>query len=156
MTDPGEVSALFHALAHPHRRVVLYYLDEHGEASLATLADCVTGWVESGPGADALAASVMRGKVGSERGKISPARGETDHGSVAVQLRHVHLPVLADAGLVTYDPGSESVTLTELSSTADALLAAALRADVEGGHARREHTRAGNGGETASERDDDA
>jgi len=132
MTDADEVSELCHALAHPYRRVACYYLDEHGEASLTTLADCVTGWVQSDPGSDA------------------PA----DYDAVRAQLHHVHLPILADAELVTYDPVEQGVAFESLSTAATELLESALRADADGGGVQTQRATTELGGERASEDED--
>jgi DNA-binding transcriptional ArsR family regulator len=133
MTDSDDVSVLFRALAHPYRRVVLYYLDEHGEASLTTLVDCVTGWIQSGPGSSAAA---------------------VDHEAVRLQLHHVHLPTLAETGLVTYDREGDSVAFEGVSSTTAELLGDALRADVDGGVVRPQPATAEQSGGTDGEDED--
>jgi hypothetical protein len=114
MTGTDDLSRLFAALSHPHRRVVLYYLREQDTATLPALADCVTGWFESGPGGD------------GER---------ADYDAVKIALHHQHLPMLADAGFVTYDHDDGSVTLAGLSGVADDVLTAALDAEADPGAA---------------------
>lgn len=111
MAQTDALSALFSVMSHPYRRVVLYYLREHERASVSTLADCVTGWFQAGPGADG---------------------GETDHESVTVKLTHVHLPKLADEGFATYDREAGTVTLAALPAVADDVLSASLAADAGG------------------------
>jgi hypothetical protein len=115
--DPG--SRCLGALANPHRRVVLYYLREHERASLDALAACVAGWTASGPG-------------------TGPT---TEAETVRAALHHVHLPKLANAGLITYDAEARCATLEPLSPTADRLLSVALDADV--GEESVEHLFAG-------------
>jgi hypothetical protein len=104
--DP--MSQCLGALANLYRRVVLYYLREHERASLDNLASCVAGWAASGVG----------------------ARQTTDPETVRMSLHHVHLPKLADAGLITYDADAQRATLEPLSPTADRVLSVALDADV--------------------------
>lgn len=111
MTPRDTLSDLFRMLSHPHRRVVLYYLREHETASLDALAACVTGWSEAGPGAGTSTPSV-----------------DAEH--VRIELHHTHLPMLADAGFVTYDVAGERVTLGELPSVADPVLSTAVAAET--------------------------
>ncbi|QLH81932.1 DUF7344 domain-containing protein [Halosimplex pelagicum] len=106
--EGGEISHLFGALAQRDRRIAVYYLREHGSASLETLADLVTGWTEAGPGPDRSVA----------------------HDDVRIGLHHVHLPALDAAGVVEYDPDGGRVALTELSAAEAAILDASLRADA--------------------------
>jgi hypothetical protein len=108
MPTQDPVSRCLGALAHPYRRVVLYYLREHERASLDALAACVAGWTASGPG-------------------TKPA---ADAETVRTALHHVHLPKLADVGLLTYDAETRRATLEPLSPTADRFLSAALDADT--------------------------
>lgn len=108
--DTGDrTSRLFTVLSHRYRRVVLYYLREHDEASLDRLCDLVTGWEEAGPG-----------------GGAAPVDDET----VLLQLHHVHVPALADAGFVAYDREAREVSLFPLTGAAGEILDAALRADT--------------------------
>jgi hypothetical protein len=87
---------------------VLYYLCEHERASLDALVAYVVGWTTSGPGTGPM----------------------TDAETARVALHHVHLPKLADAGLLTYDAETRRATLEPLSPTADRLLSVALDADT--------------------------
>lgn len=106
MTANDKLSRLLRALSHPHRRCVLYYLREHERATLETLADCVAGWMEAGPGR---AAGVA-----------------TDHEAVRTQLHHSHLPMLADAGVLRYDAGDRQVRLCDLPTMVEVLISTAL------------------------------
>ncbi|QLD88161.1 hypothetical protein HWV07_03565 [Natronomonas salina] len=55
---------------------------------------------------------------------------EADRTSVAVQLSHAHLPALADADLVDWTPGEETVALTDHPALDDEQLAELLSADA--------------------------
>lgn len=83
------VDRIFESLSHPRRRCVLYHLKDHGSSDVADLAALVAGWERGIPPAD-----------------VPP---ETC-GQVQADLRHVHLPKLADERLVEYDPRSHSVS----------------------------------------------
>lgn len=82
--DVGERQYLFSS---PARRAVLAVLAEH--ASSMTLAD--------------LASEIATGGTA--------ATGDVDRRNLEVVLHHNHLPRLADAGLVEYDPTAHSVRL---------------------------------------------
>lgn len=114
MTPQDTLSDLFRALSHPYRRVVLYYLRENEAASLDVLAECVTGWSESGLGAD----------TGGDA---------EDYETVRVQLHHAHLPMLDEGGFVTYDATSEEVTLGDLTPAAETVLSTAATVDAGDG-----------------------
>lgn len=78
---------VFELLANPRRRLILSYLSE-------TAADAVDF-------ADLIAEVVAR-----------ETDSETDaerYEAVAIELRHTHLPKLADAGLVDYDERSRTI-----------------------------------------------
>jgi len=111
MTQTDILSDLFRVLSHPHRRVVLYYLREHETASLDALAACVTGWDESGPGA-------------------ATSTNPVDYERVRIQLHHTHLPMLADAGFVTYDVADEEVTLGDLLPPVEDVVSTAAGIDT--------------------------
>ncbi|WP_210424898.1 ArsR/SmtB family transcription factor [Halorussus halobius] len=91
---PGgaELDALFEALADQQRRRILAYLDDC-EGDAATVADLTDGIA---PGVDAASASSDSGDDAST--------GERER--VATRLHHVHLPKLAEVGLVEFDDGS--------------------------------------------------
>lgn len=73
---------LYRALAATERRRLLYLLLDEGERRVEELATVLTGW-------DA-----------TETGTMGTA---DDRERTLVELRHVHLPLLADVGLVEYD-----------------------------------------------------
>lgn len=103
-----EASAAFEALSDRRRRVVCYYLRERERASLETLTDLVAGWLASGPGPDEPAA----------------------HEDVRVALHHVHLPKLAECGLVEYEADTGTARLRPLSPAVETVLEAGLEADT--------------------------
>ncbi|MFD1514688.1 DUF7344 domain-containing protein [Halomarina rubra] len=76
-------------LADHERRYICYYLDREGQIGVDELARFVAATKAGGhPDADDLT-------------------------STAVALRHVHLPTLADAGVVTYDREEGTAKLAE-------------------------------------------
>ncbi|MEF8828067.1 MAG: transcriptional regulator [Haloarcula sp.] len=94
------LDALIRALSAEPRRMIYAYLAEHDSAPLEELTDVVVGW--------------------------SRARGrDTEDGSwddTRTALHHRHLPVLDDAGVITYNPDQRTATLASLSpSTAEVL-----------------------------------
>jgi hypothetical protein len=106
--DGGDTSRILGALSGRDRRIVCYYLREHGSASVETLADLVTGWIAAGPGPDE----------------------SVDHGEVRIALHHVHLPSLDAAGVVEYDPEAGRVAFAGLPPAGERILDAALSADT--------------------------
>lgn len=90
-TDPS-LDAVFELLAARRRRYLLYYLeDEDAEpvVELDDLADRISAWEEEWTDEDAV---------------------ETDSpDAIRDDLHHVHLPRLADAGLVEYDARTRTV-----------------------------------------------
>lgn len=106
MTDaPADPDLLFRVLSHVRRRYVLFYLRDRDATSLDELADVVAGWTTADT--DAL---------------TTPRRRER----VLIDLDHVHLPMLADAGLVAYDRDAGEVTRREVPDAVDRLLDVAL------------------------------
>lgn len=87
MDDDPPTDAVLDALANPQRRIVLRQLVEAPSSELSV---------------DALEAVVAR------RLEDPPPTVRTSS-EVAIQLRHVHLPRLDDAGLCTYDANRECV-----------------------------------------------
>jgi len=72
---------LFKALASSKRRHLLAALPAHSTMTLDELTDILIGWQSTGDG---------------------PA-GPDEWAKVKIELVHAHLPLLADAGLVTYE-----------------------------------------------------
>lgn len=82
------LTRIFGVLSHPRRRYVLYYLRDRETVRTGELAERVAAWER-----DQSVDEVAGGDV---------ERVETD-------LRHTHLPKLADYGLVEYDSRSDTV-----------------------------------------------
>lgn len=87
-----DVDLLFDALTSPRRRYVLAHLQQ-AESALA-LSD--------------LATDVAHWELDSETASVP----EDTRKAIYVSLHHVHLPKLADAGLLTYDQETETVDTT--------------------------------------------
>lgn len=83
----------YRALASSHRRRLLYYLLEHEERTVEELASVLSGW------------------EATETGTMHTA---ADRSGIRLQLLHNHLPQLADAGLIAYDPDGDTVRLESL------------------------------------------
>lgn len=80
--------SLFQCLAQRRRRIVLTYLLGHGNRSV-TVEELATAIIEA----------------------ESPS-SSSDLESVAITLDHVHLPLLADTGLIDYERDRSVVTTT--------------------------------------------
>ncbi|MBV0900716.1 DUF7344 domain-containing protein [Haloarcula salina] len=109
--DPGETSegaplsadrldGLLRAFSAEHRRMVVTYLAQHDSASVEELTDVVVGWSQTSDGS---------------------ADADESWLQTYSDLYHHHLPALADAGLVEYDPDTETATLESLSDPASDL-----------------------------------
>lgn len=59
------------------------------------------------------------------------ADADSELHSADIQLKHQHLPLLQDSGLVEYDPRSEAVRLTEMIETVEPLLEACKELEQE-------------------------
>lgn len=99
---------LYRCLAAQSRRRLLYYLLDTEEATVEELAEVLTGW-------DA-----------TEQGGMSTA---DDYKHVEISLRHTHLPALADAALVSHDPSTEAVTISEIDDSVAELLERSIAAE---------------------------
>ncbi|MHC3380251.1 DUF7344 domain-containing protein [Haloarcula sp. H-GB5] len=95
------LDTLLRVLAAEPRRMIYTYLAEHDSASISELTDVVVGW-------------------SSARGRNTDACNWDD---TRTALHHRHLPVLDDAGIVTYDADQQTVTLASLSPSTDEVLA---------------------------------
>ncbi len=81
---------MFDLLTHPYRRYVLYHLTRESEAvDFDTLAASLANWDPGQP----------------------EASQNTSSATIEVQLRHMHLPKLADAGLITVAQDRQSIEL---------------------------------------------
>lgn len=81
---------LYRAFASTPRRRLLWILLEGGESTVDELATVLAGW-------DATDRGTMR--TGEDRKRV------------VVELAHVHLPLLADVGLIAYDRDSGTVRI---------------------------------------------
>lgn len=95
---------MFDLLRSPYRRYVLYHLTRESDTvDFDTLAASLADW-------DA-------GQPGKSR--------DTSSATIETQLRHVHLPKLADAGVVTFDADTGAVELVETNGHGQFIDAAA-------------------------------
>ena len=103
--SPGPFPAgLYRALAVPDRRRTLYYLLERSGVPVGELADVLAGW---------------RSVEGWSVGPGTRARTLED-------LREVHLPMLAEVGLVEYDTDAETVALSSLTGSVREVIRSAI------------------------------
>lgn len=111
-SDPfGEGQLLddvFDVLGNVQRRHLLYFLREHGEASLDELADVVAAWIGAREGDDV----------------VTP----TDRDRVYATLYHIHIPKLTEFDLVRVGTGDDEdvVALESLPEGLDRILDEAL------------------------------
>lgn len=88
-TDRSVIDDAFSVLQNQDRRYALYFLLEHETASLEEVADVVTGWPRA-----------------SEYGMT----GRETRDQVLRDLRHRHVPAMAEAGIVDYDEGTDTLS----------------------------------------------
>lgn len=82
---PVPTEELLQAVAHPRRRQVLRYLHENG--------------IET----------TTAGKLAAAISATTDDESPTDRETLQIELQHNHLPRLADAGLVEFDPRNATV-----------------------------------------------
>lgn len=92
--------SLFGILSDVHRRRVLWFLLERSDTTVEELADVLAGW----------------------RAADEAFVDADDRRELLVSLHHVHLPRLADAGLVTYDADAGSVRLSSLPDPVESVI----------------------------------
>ncbi|WP_440991702.1 DUF7344 domain-containing protein [Haloarchaeobius baliensis] len=86
--EAEELSEIHTLLAHPYRRYALDYLSQQaGGVEREELARGIVEW------------------TGGETGRTVE--------DVELQLHHVHLPKLSEAGLITYSPNPGKISLAE-------------------------------------------
>ncbi len=100
----------YRALADRTRRRLAYYLTMQSETTVEDSTTALVGWDVSGQGSMA-----------------SPS----DHKEMRTALEHVHLPMLADAGLIEYDPDSGTVAAEDLHEDVEWLLERSITTDPE-------------------------
>lgn len=100
---PEVADAVFDTLADESRRLILYYLRDRLSAGLDELATVVSGWRRARtPGI----------------GVVTP----DDREEVRIELHHVHLPRLDDAGFLDYDPETKDATVATTPGFLDTIL----------------------------------
>jgi hypothetical protein len=105
------VDGLYRALASTRRRRLLYYLLDTEEASVGTLATVLAGW-------DAI-----------DTGTLST---QADREQILLELEHIHLPLLADEGLLSYARTDGTVRIREVDESIRELIELTHRIDAEG------------------------
>lgn len=96
---------VYRALAQSERRQVLSYLLEEQAVTLDEATTIVVGW-----------------KV-TDEGAVGPDERERIRGA----LHHIHLPLLEEVGLVTYDRESKEIRLSSLTEPVRGVLQSAVR-----------------------------
>ncbi|KTG09960.1 hypothetical protein AUR64_10110 [Haloprofundus marisrubri] len=109
--DADELSRMLAALSHPHCRHVVAQLS--ADSAPSTLSELV---------------SALRA---SDAPASDPVADDSASESLAISLHHVHLPKLADAGLVEYDPSSRTLARGHRLDTRDTELAAEFVAQLD-------------------------
>ncbi|KAA9398624.1 transcriptional regulator [Haloarcula sp. CBA1130] len=95
------LDTLLRALAAEPRRMIYTYLAEHGSATTTELTDVIVGWTRA-------------------RGRVTDTR---NWDATRTALHHRHLPVLDEAGVISYDAAQQTATLASLSPSTDEILA---------------------------------
>lgn len=98
-------------LANQTRRRLLYLLQEHGSLAVDDLADILTGWRAASRG--------------------SPGATPDDRTGTLLELRHHHLPKMADTDLFDLDTSDGVVTLGSVSPVVQELLDTTLALEPE-------------------------
>lgn len=109
-TDRSAIDDAFTVLRDRDRRYALYFLLEHETASMAEVADVVTGWARA-----------------SEYG----ITGRETRDRVLANLRHRHVPAMAEAGIVEYDEGVDSLSLAPCPPATRSLVRLACLAETD-------------------------
>lgn len=102
-TNGGTITLdrILDSLTRPRRRFVLYYLQDHEIATVEELAR----------------------QIAAHEANVSPeAVTDADRDRIASQLTHSHLPNLADATIVEYDPRSRTVRYREPPALLETIL----------------------------------
>lgn len=96
---------LHRALAAPERRQLLSYLLEQPRTTLEEATDVLAGWLTE------------------HEQMVDPG----DHERIRTTLHHVHLPLLEEAGVITYDAEDEVIRLSSLSDPVQETVRSAAR-----------------------------
>lgn len=110
-TPDQSLPTVFAALSRPRRQTILEYVLEHGELTVADLADLVAE---------------------HENGRPLPEIHEDDVLEIYTRLWHVDIPKLQDAGLIAYDQERDLVSRTETTQPASSLVGRETRKPAEG------------------------
>lgn len=89
-SNRASLGETFDLLAHPYRRYVLYYLRTH-------------------PGVVAI--DTLTAMLAAELGDQSKTVGGDTTEHIEIALHHLHLPKLADSGLITFAQDGKSIEL---------------------------------------------
>lgn len=104
--DKVELDKTFDVMANSRRRCVLYYLTtESGRATVEDLATEIANYERSGTGTAQSYSGAAQSYTGTA--KIS------SHSDIIASLRHVHLPKLVDADIITLGPNDQRVEMKE-------------------------------------------
>lgn len=111
MVGPPELDTVLDVCEHKHRRIVLAALtDQHQSLSINDLTNAIVKHNHHTPPAEAADETVTQ---------------------IQTALHHVHLPKLAEAGLIQYDPEQQLVEPTAQLDRAESHLSAILAVDSE-------------------------
>ncbi|ELY97239.1 hypothetical protein C482_13960 [Natrialba chahannaoensis JCM 10990] len=108
--DAATTDTIFDLLSDWRRRAVLRYLDGHGGTDQVPLSDVADHVVLAADGQDTGALAATGDALLGTRKRIH------------ISLRHTHVPKLADAGVLEFDPESNTVALCKTGEELDAQL----------------------------------
>lgn len=98
--DGQMLTETFELLTHPYRRYALYYLtNESAEVGIETLAATIATWDGEQTGTDQ----------------------STTHTDIRTALRHIHIPKLAEAGIITVDTTTNRIELRDAAGVSQFL-----------------------------------
>ena len=100
---------LYRVLAARPRRRLLYYLNNADRSTATELAEVLVGW---------------------ERSRQGGMASESEYHRVLTALRHSHLPLLDDAGLVAYNAETGTVECEPLDAEVGTLLTRSIEAET--------------------------
>lgn len=89
-----DADEFYRLLSSSPRRRILYFLEEHAEASVEELSDVLVGWKAVDDGA--------------------PVVGRKERNRIRITLHHVHLPMLDSVGLLNYDGAAREASIEPL------------------------------------------
>lgn len=98
----------YRALGSKQRRRLLYVLLDEGECTVGEITTILSGW------------------EATETGTMETAE---DRNRLAIELKHAHLPLLVEAGLITHDRRSDTVGIELLDPLIVDLLTRSIEVD---------------------------